>query len=206
MPAHREPATGLSDPDGPGRRDLGRIGALARESLICVVYMFAASGCLVAEPPEYQAPAQTPPILDLFRADPPLRQVLARPYDEPINFNVPVRSEDAGDPLLATVHLDWGFPEAAPQNENIEISASTFDDQTRVITFDWEAKQQVSEGCHQLTLLVFHKSNLDFARQRSLDTDDQAIATWWLNVLGPNNTVPRTLQNCPPVSGSGAMQ
>ena len=159
--------------------------------------MFAASGCLVAEPPEYQPPAQTPPLLDLFLADPPVTHVLAKPLDATIDFNVPVRSEDAGDMLFGAVYVDWGFSTEQWQ-KNVKEDPSTFDDDTRYIDFPWTVTG-VTKGCHQLTLLVCHFATFDPIAQRPTDSNDQAIATWWLNVE-PDETDPNSLDSCPTVS------
>ena len=109
MPFVRKAVTRLSHLGAAWFSNLGRMPALARESLIVLAGMSASFGCLVADPPEYSPPARTPPILDLFRADPPVREVLVARKNESIAFNVPVRSEDAGDPLMGAWHLDWGF-------------------------------------------------------------------------------------------------
>lgn len=156
--------------------------------------MLFASGCIVADPPRYEAPEKTRPILDLFRADPPLRQVLVRRTDDVIRFNIPVRSEDAGDPLVAALHLDWGTARS-DHLTNREIPSSTFDDEDRAITFQWTVEPNLKD-CHLLTLLVFHKANIDLQGQQSLVIEDQAIATWWAN-FNPDETDPDTLKDCP---------
>jgi hypothetical protein len=193
MPCASEAATDLSHLGGASLSNQGRITALARESLIVAFSMFAVSGCLVSDPPEYKPPEQTPPFLDLFRADPLIRDVLVVRHDETKNFNVPVRSEDAGDDLIGAVHFDWGLPQS--WQKNVVLPASTFDDHERAIVFDWSVTSPTLTGCHQLTLLVFHRSNYDFINQRSTDSDDQAIATWWLNV-NPAESELSTLKDC----------
>jgi len=203
MPVAPEAVTRLSHLGAALLPNLGRIPVLARESLILVIGMFAASGCLVADPPEYKPPEQTPPFLDLFRADPPVREVLVARHDARINFNVPVRSEDAGDELIGAVHFDWGLPQS--WQRNVGLPASTFDDDSRAIVFDWAVTSPSTTGCHQLTLLVFHRANYDFINQRSTDSDDQAIATWWLNV-NPDESDLDTLKECRTLSTPGASQ
>jgi hypothetical protein len=194
MPVASPSVTALSHRPVRSSPILGRIAGLARESLIVVLGMSAAS-CLVADPPEYTPPEQTPPVLNLFLADPPVNSVLLAPRGEQLSFNVPVRSEDAGDKLVAARHLDWG----SPRHEFVgltHVPPSTFDDESRVISFDWTVMAE--KGCHQLTLLVFHFSNSS-EDQSSTVVADQAMAAWWLNV-DPEETDPDTLKDCHPAS------
>ena len=147
--------------------------------------MTLASGCIVADPPQYRDPLQTPPVLDLYLANPSTQKVLVARSHDTLHFLVPLRSEDAGDPLLVDFYQDSSI------NYNHIIPSSTFNDLGREVDVPWTAVG--SPGCHVLTLTVVHVGNSsDPMRARN----DTAIATWWLN-LDPDESMQTTLSNCP---------
>jgi hypothetical protein len=169
---------------------------------------WVASGCLVPDPPSTSAAEKTPPVLILAEANPPVYQILQLAKDDPtpqITFDVPVRSEDAGDPLRATLYLNWNVP-GTPVNNVVDrntIQPSTFSDTSRIVWGDWDYGNQPA-GCKQIVLLVTHASNYDATDFPELYANpaDTAMATWFIN-LGDVPTGKNALSGCPSSSGIG---
>ena len=116
-----------------------------------------------------------------------------------IRFQVGVRSNDTS---LAegTSQLTWKVYTYDPsQVQDLllvnYLRASTFDDTSREISFEWAVNK--SDGCVPLTLEVTHLDNLENVNGESvvMDGSDVATATWWLNVEG--DEVPNLLSDCP---------
>lgn len=184
---------------------------MARKSLSRLVLMAtlgsAAGGCIVADPPQYEEPARTPPILDLANAQPFLFDVILfdrndnQQANDEIHFHVPVRSDDQGDELIAALWVDYGYAGQFFTDVWRFIPDSTFDDLSRSIDMDYRVADRppARSGCHQLTIFVAHESNFnqeiflpDFAKAAG----DIAFATWWMN-LDPDPADPYTLEQCP---------
>ena len=90
------------------------------------------------------------------------------------------------------------LPSAGRPPVDNQLPPSTFDDVQRVIGFRWWV-DRVTDGCHQLTLLVAHESSWDgeLDRPRSdVGAGDIAMAVWWVNVNAPPGDQ-TTLRNCP---------
>src|SRR5690349_20710558 len=78
-----------------------------RSLLLGFVSLFAPS-CIVADPPEYSSAVQRAPELDLYNASPAILKILEVTANQVVPINVPVRSEDAGEQLVALLFLDYG--------------------------------------------------------------------------------------------------
>jgi hypothetical protein len=142
-------------------------------------------GCLIEDPPPYAEPQKTPPWLDLRRAVPFIDQVLVNKSGDTVQFNVPVRSEDAGDLVLASLLVDYkGEGSIKERVITVEVEPSTFDDMDRAIVFPWTIPNfKDREGCHRLTLMVTHASNVSFEDfPEPFDKTDLAVAVWWINI------------------------
>jgi hypothetical protein len=177
--------------------------AVAR-SWLAISCVTATSGCIVAEPPDYQSAAKTRPMLDLSMADPPVTEVVSVDTTAPrtvVPFNLPVRSEDAGDDLLSVFYLSFGQADQSAEFGISEEPASTFDDTGRVIARDWDYGG-LEPGCYQLTMVVTHKSNFDLEAWSPTDSADVAIATWWVNV-DDDPAQPNLLSQCPSQTSGG---
>jgi hypothetical protein len=161
--------------------------------------------CIVADPPEYRAPVQTRPVLNVYGANPTATQALLVPTDSnpppTPQFNVQVRSEDAGEPLRAVFFLDYQMPRRGTQlGEQKLISktipAATYEDGNRTIAYTWAP--MTSDGCHYLSLVVAHRNSFQQNDEDKLDpvaaVDDAAIVTWTVAVNPPPDG---TLVNCP---------
>jgi hypothetical protein len=173
---------------------------LARLSLLSGLSMLLTSSCIVADPPEYLDPVQTRPVLDIGQADPGTSQVLLVQTGEKVTFSVPVRSEDAGEDLRAVFFVDQGPGSPGIFQNSQSIPASTYNDTSRPVTFEWTVPPSPppGPGCHLMTLTVAHRLSFDPTHDDVLnpkDQDDAAIVNWWLNV-NPT-TDPSTLVNCP---------
>jgi hypothetical protein len=159
--------------------------------------MFVSAGCIVADPPEYREPVRTRPLLEVYKASPATADiVLWSSMSPPVTFTIPVRSEDAGQPLKAIAFTDYGTSsEKFFQGQN--VPASTYD-VSRDITFKWTPT--VTAGCHIFTVIVAHESSFQDRDNTQLDAekagDDAAIVSWWANINPPNNAS-NTLSNCP---------
>lgn len=194
---HAAPATRLSRRSRLIRKAAAFLG-LARLSLLSSLSMLLASSCIVADPPEYLDPVQTRPVLDIGQADPGTSQVLLVQTGEKVTFSVPVRSEDAGEDLRAVFFVDQGPGSSGVFQNSQSIPASTYNDTSRPVTFEWTVPPLPLPGCHLLTLTVAHRLSFDPTHDDVLnpkDQDDAAIVNWWLNV-NPT-TDPSTLVNCP---------
>lgn len=155
-----------------------------------------ASGCVLSDPPEYGTVKQTPPFLQLDKADPSPYHVTTLNVNEVEPISVAVRSEDAGDPLSATLYLDY-VPNAEAVNEltSREVAASVLEDDTREISISWTPQ---SAGCRQLTMVVTHKKNLT-KDNRPIDLTDVAYVTWWYLITDPTKNDPTpTVDTCGP--------
>jgi hypothetical protein len=172
--------------------------------------LFAAlscAGCLVSDPPEYEEPGITPPFLDLVLAEPMPGRIIVRDLtmNEPIRFDVPVRSEDNGDNLWFALYRNFSFnPNNRPVIGPNKLPPGTFDEIDRAIRFEWSIDGSVSKACHQLTLMVSHESTWSFELGRPdplRGIHDTAMATWWLNHIDTGQD-PNLLVDCPTLSSS----
>jgi hypothetical protein len=194
-------ATSRSWFGAPLARGGGRFLGLARLSLgVAGISMLPA--CLVDDPPPLSTPQKTAPRLDYGRATPGLDQVIVKNSGEFIEFSIPVKSEDAGDPLVGNLLLDYAGEGSAlvPIGFPPTVAASTLDDPNeRRLKTIWEVypKTNISAGCHRFTLRVTHFSNLDPDHSGQLiDKEDLAEAFWFANI----NVTPESagmLVNCP---------
>ena len=152
------------------------------------------AGCVVSDPPNYGVAKKTPPFLDLTAANPKVFERKDVNRGDKVNFNVPVRSEDAGDQLIGLLYLNYNVIKNGELQEQFLkvdfVSPSTLDDTKRTVDILWDVN--VDPGCYQATMVVTHQSNLtDNRPDRSEDT---AVAMWWLNVDDDGGNL---LQDCP---------
>lgn len=168
-----------------------------------------ASGCVLSDPPEYGTVKQTPPFLQLDKAIPStyfLNEV-DRGAQQP-RITVDVRSEDAGEPLEAVVFWDYDPKLVNEDGGSSAKVVGTKDilpatlEESRTFNVLWSP---LDEGCHQVTMIVTHASNLD-ENKIPIDREDVATATWWFKVVNSDVTTqppPIDIDDCPkPTAGS----
>lgn len=144
-----------------------------------------AGACVLSEPPDYGIARQSPPFFwNLLKADPSIWVV--KPYSSngpPQNVSVPVRSEDAGDPLVGIMFLDYkkldsDGGEIPNQIGSGYLPAGTFDETDRVMKAFWVVPPK--KGCHTVTLVVTHSKNLD--GNVPINDADTAIISWPVDI------------------------
>jgi hypothetical protein len=151
-------------------------------------------GCL-DDPPEYVDAARIPPVVNFSQVVPPLSVVhQIDSTSDSIHVNVPFRSEDLEDEVLAVFMLD-AVPGKVPLVVHDErLHPSDFDDLSRSI--DAEIREFGDPGCHTLTLLLTHSpSNPPNFR---FEVQDETLATrlvWWISVRPAAGDV--LLSECP---------
>lgn len=149
-------------------------------------------GCL-EDAPEYPERGQIPPFVLTAQVTPPVSEI----YESgtPLNINVPFRSEDVNEELIPRFYVDFVPGDVAPQFEGSvqPIPPSTFDDDTRSVTWQWNNERDY-RGCHSLTLILTYASNLG-PRDLPIDESRTARVVWWLNLEDPQGTV--LMRSCP---------
>jgi len=165
--------------------------------------MLLSQSCIVADPPEYRAPGQTRPVLNVYTAVPTATEVLVVTGKASVKFTVGVRSEDAGEDLRAVFYLDYQVPPQGPERQRAlnsqTITASTYENAGRTASYSWPP-DATSFGCHFLSLIVAHRSTfLESIDENRLDPrrapDDAAIVTWTVNVDDASSSA--ALEDCP---------
>jgi hypothetical protein len=160
------------------------------------------SGCLLSDPPTYRDPEQTPPILLTESADPLTTKIVVIQLDAMqqmtnYDFRVPVRSEDAGDPLVVAFYKNYQSSQKLPESASrpATIPASTLDDLDRFAsaTLTVDGTDTSSAGCLQLTMVVTHAAN--FLRQQP-DRNDTAQVTWWVDLVAPSSASDDGMVEC----------
>jgi len=194
---HPEQATRL--PRGAALARGSHAPQLMAAALACFVAL-GVSGCLLSPPAEYEGDERTPPVLDLAGAVPPLSVIYETSPGVTIRFQVRVRSNDMSL-AKGSSQLTWkAFTHYQEQGKQDlfkvgYFDASTFDDRSREIKFDWPVDEP--DGCVPVTVEVTHLDNLENVDGESviMDWTDVATATWWINVEGDD--VPNLLSDCP---------
>jgi hypothetical protein len=101
-----------------------------------------------------------------------------------VKFTMTVRSEDAGEQLLASHVIDY---EAGPRQLAFgptQVPARAADE-PKTLSFDFNWDIRISKGCRSLTVLVMHESSYDLARDlpiKPVPSNDVAAVTWWMDV------------------------
>lgn len=186
-------------------RDIRRWPALACRSLLLVAVLLFAPACLDASP-EYSVPGRIPPVLDTDRVVPPSNQINLIDRSNDVEFNVPFRSEDNGEPLVAHLLLDLAIhgPNATSVAfADVDPSPLPFSEQEgRAVTITWPGIKPT--GCHTITLILNHADN----RARNsiflpLDASLAAFETWYFGVTDgqSQDSADISLTDCPPNPG-----
>lgn len=122
-----------------------------------------------------------------------------------INFSIPFRSVDVGEPLQAAFVLDFDPANASVAIERLPVPAdpTPFAEQdNRAVNWTWPLSPRPS-GCHTMTMILSHDSNF-IAIYRTINPLDVAQVTWFFNIGDPNSPEP-SLANCPSTGASTAV-
>jgi hypothetical protein len=162
----------------------------------------SATGCLIAEAPDYGEPRRTTPVIDSQSVDPPpYFQVKILRSDVPRQFTMTVRSEDARERLRASLVIDYemtgkpGIPGRQYVMDAVYVPARAADEPKKV-TLEFLPDIRIQNGCHSLTALVMHDSSAtaDGLPIDDVSDGDVASVTWWIE-LDPN--MPGERVGCP---------
>jgi hypothetical protein len=159
-------------------------------SIPAIAYLASLTGCLVSDPPEYEPPEQTVPVLDAMTAQPPPTQFHSWSSGDSVSFSVQFRSEDRGERVDAVLFANYGLDDQAFLGGQ-ELSPGTFDE-LRTISIDLWVPDGLY-GCTQLSLVVTHESNFEPFTRRINRDEDVAIITWWADF----NDSGDSLRDCP---------
>ena len=193
--SHREPfeAREVADLRGLARPSQGTLRVVLAGALSSLF----ATGCLVAEAPDYSGSQQTPPHIESSSITPsPFALITVPENSSGQTFTFKVYSEDADDPLLTAFFADYGLVENQMPLDDRTHPPSTLD-KPRTISVPVQTFR-VADGCHQLTMLVMHESSWNNATDRPElnKLQDVTSVTWWMHVR-PDPADPATLFDCP---------
>ncbi|HEX2735391.1 MAG TPA: hypothetical protein VHM70_27500 [Polyangiaceae bacterium] len=148
--------------------------------LECLSAALLSTACL-DEPPEYQAAVQIPPIVNFSQVVPSpsvVKQLMTG--QDSLHIEVPFRSEDLDEEVLAVLLLDV-VPGQLPQVIGDQpIAPSTFADISRTFTAD--VTDFGAPGCHTLTAMLTHASNASAFRFEVIDESLATRVMWTLAV------------------------
>jgi len=158
--------------------------------LSALVAWAALTGCF-SEAPTFAPRGQIPPFVVAGQAEPPLGAVYEGPIPFPIN--VPFRSEDVNQALVARLYQDLvpGAVDDIPQALSKNIAPGIYEDTSRSVSMEWSSPL---EGCHSLTLILTYSDNFD-PSGFPLEEARAARVVWWLNVDDVDGAV--TMASCP---------
>jgi hypothetical protein len=184
-----------------------RCGRLA-PFLGAALFVLSTPACLITTAPEYKLPDTTPPFLIASGADPDVRTILEVGLtlgEPPIEFKVPVLSEDGGESVKGSLFVDYGVNDSlnrpyADEASRAELAPGTLGDGPRIFEVSWQASN-LTPGCHRITLMVSHQ--FDVSTGCPTELTDSSELTWYVNkcVQGVAcNSV--ALDSCPPIETS----
>jgi len=154
------------------------------------------TGCLVAEAPEYGSPQRSPIFMFNVKPNTGSLQELNR-MQVSVPFGATVRSEDAGEQIVATFFFD--YKHADERSDSWVLPPLTIE-QDRDITFHVTPSRDFQETntCHTITLMVTHLSSWDqIAKRFKGPPEDLASATWFISVNDEGITL---VKDCPTAS------
>lgn len=157
-------------------------------------------GCF-APAPKLSQPEQTPPFVVTSQVTPPLSMVHLLPESGLFDFVVPFRSEDVNEQVVSALYLDLVPGDTNPTFVHLaSLSPGTIDEE-RQFSSQVSLADQITSGCHTLTLTITHESNLDpFVSPLPLVPSRAASVVWFVDVPDPEN--PTLLGDCPRAGGA----
>lgn len=181
-------------PSGQGARVRnGRATRTLARGVLLLVSGFSLASCLVDEPPEFQDPERTAPILYLDKSEPRNTTFLPATSNATIPFSIVLQSNDLGDNVVAYPWLNFGLVgelALTPQR----IAPGIFEEPRSASFLVMIPSGQ--QGCVALTILFFHEDDSDtFHPGRPVTGAPVSRATWWLLVDADPEDV--TIADCP---------
>ncbi|MGK3995575.1 hypothetical protein [Sorangium sp. So ce1024] len=183
-----------------------RLAAALARWLAAVALAAPAAGCLVIEPPEYDHPAQTAPVLTAI-FPPPHIPIHIDDQDVSKDFSASVLSEDNGDPVLVALYIDYGRRSRGGSPfrrllSPIPVGAGTIAGGQRSFTIPWdlETVNLPTDGvtpereCHTVTLMASHAFNRCYC---PADPEDMSSLTW--QIINCDRDDPGCPESCPPL-------
>ncbi len=175
----------------------GRISGLVRSShgFAGVVLALLTSGCLIPDPPTWDAGKPTRP--QLIDPNPSPTKFIALGGTSPKQnetFQVYEVSEDEGHTLRALWYLNYGLPSLQQYINFKDIPPGHLDDPKPIsVTY---GPIGVS-GCIPFTILVTHVENdSNEPDHHPTDPNDTDSVTWWLDI-NDNSGSPNEVNACP---------
>jgi hypothetical protein len=171
-----------------------------------VLACWSSSGCLAADQPTFEEPGKTPPFLLAQTAKPDVTKPVDDFYDEKVNtvnLSVEVRSEDAGDPLVAKLVFNFTGDEPRELHRDGTFLPGTLAETKRELklVLDRSSLPLGWTGCQQVSMLVTHQSNtyIDNGPQFTDLREDIGVITWWFDIPDPSG-LPSRLNPCSKLS------
>jgi hypothetical protein len=158
-----------------------RLLRLVRSSHPCAIVVLAvlAPGCIFPEPPTWEGPKKTQPLLS--NPVPSIEEFKSLSFGGTLNFSVLETSEDAGEALRAIWYRDKEYVnnrDIPPGHPNVQ----------KTIGASWPVTTKEME-CVPFRLVVMHVSNDGNNNSDSgildhspVNLDDASTMTWWLNL------------------------
>ena len=201
----RRAARSRTSVSGPGDRTTSKRAlfmGLARGALLPVV-VTALTGCLDGTP-EYVVPTRAPPVIITSQVLPSTMGLQRIDDTQPplLPFDVPFRSEDAGEELAWFLVRDLNPAESRLNQVNIQngtlpADPRPFDEQEeRNFTFNWTwTVPDGLVGCHTVTFILGHASATSTRRSSHRDPARAPQVTWWFDFL--EDGVDTVTSECP---------
>ncbi len=182
--------------------------------LACVILSLSSHGCLFSGPPEFEQSKKTTPVLNYNEAVPSITRILDARTGDSIAFKVPFQSQDFSSQddrelVEGVLLLDYNLVDRDTRVGGPTLLDPDVFARKREMEVRWSVDAGL-KGCHQISLLVGHRSNFDsqthlpkLSANSPADVASRAgiaIAVWWVNV-NPNADQP-TLLECPPVGAA----
>lgn len=164
------------------------LGPLMQHLATIFVALFVV-GCL-SDPPTYRDSQRLPPFVVVDKTDPPPWVFTPLNEGETLVISLWFYSEDLGDDLRALTYVDL-LPGEQPvtADDPVEIPAGSYEE-IRSVRLE---VPNLAAGCHAVTVVLTHVSNLDDGTV--VDKDRAARVVWWANVKGAQGS--GRIDDCP---------
>jgi hypothetical protein len=169
---------------------------------------WSSSGCLAADQPTFEEPGKTPPFLLAQRASPVVTKPVPDFLDDnvkKVDLSVEVRSEDAGDPLVAKLVFNYATEQPLDLGPSGTFLPGTLADTKRKLelVLNRSSLPVGWTGCQQVSMVVTHESKVTIKDgiQFPTDVEEIGVITWWFNIPDPS-PLQSTLDRCSQRSGT----